>query len=147
MPRIADPSSLARLDADRVGDLRRRQTRVQTESLLARAQWLCRSERELIGSIYEQGRRVSDVAAMMDVDPRWLRSKVRRIVQRVSTPEFAFVALHLHDWPPSTQKVARACVLEGRSQRDAARTLKMSLHTVRKHRDAIVRMAQLGGAR
>ncbi len=40
-------------------------------------------------------------------------------------------------WCPIRRRVAEECVVNGRSLRDAARALNLTLHTVRRHRDAL----------
>ena len=50
---------------------------------------------------------------------------------------FAFVIIHREQWPPTRRKVANETILHGLPLRAAAKQLDLSLHTVRRHADAI----------
>jgi hypothetical protein len=135
-------------------DLRRRDARSHAEQIAGRARFLPREERALISAVYEQGRSIAELAALCGKEPRALRRDVRRIVQRLAAPEFAFVVLHADSWSGSMGRVARCCIVEGYPVRRAAQALRLSLHTVRKHRDMVRAMAvaargaaKSGGAR
>jgi len=99
-------------------------------------------------------------------DARALRSRVRRVVRRIMTPEYQAVARWFAieklsdglfaqpsslshpaapDGPGGTlrRRIAISCFLHGLSIREAARQLGLSLHTVRRHRDAVAAMAAM----
>lgn len=76
-------------------DLRRRDARRNAEQIAGRAQFLPRHERCMITAFYEQGRNIAELAALSGQSPRSLRREVRRILARLTSPEFAFVAVNL----------------------------------------------------
>jgi DNA-directed RNA polymerase specialized sigma24 family protein len=136
------PSTLnARNDVERASDLRRRHARRLIEHIVAAAAVLPDQERLLIETTYGDGKRLTDIARLRGDDPRTLRRRVRGIVRRMLDPEFGFVASRRAEWPRTRRLVAERCVLQGVSLRDAATTLGISLHTVRRHRDAIRALA------
>ena len=49
-----------------------------------------------------------------------------------SKSNLAFALACLPDWPNERQAIARACILNGRSVRDAATALRLTLSTVRR---------------
>jgi hypothetical protein len=124
-------------------DLRRRDARRHAEQIAERAQFLPRHERCLITAFYEQGRNIAELAALSGQSPRSLRREIRRVLARLTSPEFAFVVVNLDRWPSTMRRVAQSCVLDGVPVRRASQTLRLSLHTVRKHRETI-RMLAVG---
>lgn len=141
------PSALHRHDVERASDLRRRHARRVVEQLVAAAAALPDPERILIQTAYADGRPVTEIAKLRGEDPRSLRRRIRTLVRRVLTPEFAYVALHRAAWPRTRRRVGELCVLEGRSLREAAEVLDVSLHAVRRHRDTIIALAEAGAGR
>lgn len=122
---------------DEVCDLRRRKRREQVERLLERAAWLPAGERELVETVYRDGRSVAELARAAGTDPRRLSRRLRQAVRRMLSDEFAYVARHRERWPASRRRVATATCLHGLSMREASETLGMSLHTVRRHHQAV----------
>ncbi len=156
----------------RVTDLRRRRREESAEEIVRSAQYLPSGERVLIESVFRDGRRVSDMArliagpgrptegqgdGMTGCRARALRARVRRLVRRMLTPEYRAVArwMAIEKLSPGAaggarglggalrRRVAVACFLHGLPIREAARELGLSLHTVRRHRDAVAAMAQV----
>lgn len=119
------------------GDLRRRRRRDIVEQIVRRADWLPRDDRTILCAIYEDGRSVTEVAQLRGDDPRRLRRHVRRLVQRIMSPKYLFVAAHKGAWTPTRRRVAEACVLHGLSLRGAAERLQLTHHTVRHHYHAV----------
>jgi hypothetical protein len=74
---------------------------------------------------------------------RSMRARIRRLVRRMLRPEFGYVAHQIHTWTPTRQRVARACILHGMPIRAASITLNLSLHTIRRHLDAVQAMYEL----
>ncbi len=130
------PSNQPSFQASAV-DLRRSHSRVLAEQIVMRSEHLPASERQLLLAVYSQGNKVIDLARLMQQDPRSLRRKIRRLVRRVMTSRFTYVALHKDGWTASRRRVATACVLHGQSLRHAAHELGLSLHAVRRHYDAV----------
>ena len=132
-------------------DLRRKRRRDQAEITLDRARHLPPEDRVLIEAVFRDGRPVAELAALISGDAgesdrtahaRGLRRRIRRLTARLLSREFAFVAEQLSDWSPTRRRVATACILHGRSIRDAAAELRVSLHTVRRHRAAITELVE-----
>lgn len=129
----APPSSL---------DFRRRGARERAERILSRAKYLPRHERWLIEAVFEDGWTIRRIAELCRAHPRVMSKRIARIVARLQSPEFAFVAVRLKSWGRTRRAVGRACILEGLSQREAARRLGVSLHVVRRHYLAIQGMVE-----
>lgn len=130
-------ASAERFDPAEAADLRRRRQRALTETLLERAEHLPQDDRALLESVYREGAPVSGLAELLNTSARSLRRRVRRLVQRVLSEQYVFVARRRVEWSPTRRRVAEACVLGGRSLREAAADLKLSLHAVRRHADAV----------
>lgn len=128
----------ARLEAraERV-DLRRRGTRRYAEVALARAAHALPDDRALLEAVYERGVPAARVAALMHQPASVVRRRLRVVIERLMSAEAGFVLRHMREWEPERRKVARACILQGRSMRETARHLRMSLHTVRRELNAI----------
>jgi DNA-directed RNA polymerase specialized sigma24 family protein len=121
-------------------DLRRKRQREIVERMLERASCLPPPDLALLRAAYEDGRSAVELALLLGHDPRSLRRKLKRLSARVMSPEFLFVLRHRERWSPLRRKVATACILHGQSQRSAAQTLKLSLHTVRRNHLAVLAM-------
>jgi DNA-directed RNA polymerase specialized sigma24 family protein len=124
-------------DIQTASDLRRRIPRDLADILVLRASHLLPEDRALISAVYQDNLSAIQVAELLNVSPRAIRRRIRVLVQRLLSPRFEFVTRRSRHWGPTRRKVARACVLEGRTLRDAADTLGLTLHTVRRHMDAI----------
>ena len=122
-------------------DLRRRNARLHSEQISLRARFLPKDQRALISAIYEQGQSCVQVAAMCGLPVRGVRREVQKILHRLATPEFTFVALHMDSWCHTMRRVAQCCVLGGVPVRRASATLRLSLHTVRKDRSIVRHLA------
>jgi len=118
-------------------DLRRQRTAAQAQFVSDKAGVLAAPDRELLRAIYVVGQDVSDVANLLGVCARVLRRRVKRLLARISTREFALVQREGSRLPPTRRRVATAMFVEGKSLRETAVELKLSLHTVRRHADAI----------
>jgi len=116
--------------------------RLFAATIVARSEWLPADERSLLRALYEHGQRISEVAAVWGRPPSSLRSKVRSILRRMRSEEFAFVALHLQEFSPTMRAVADACILRGMSIVAAAAELKLTQHQVRRHRDLVLTLFQ-----
>ena len=138
-----------RIDPSDAWDLRRKRRREVVERIVERAELICPGDRSLVLAYYRDGQSASDIAQLAGEPVRSLRRKLRRIVQRVLSPRFEFVATRIHTWTPTRRRVASACVLEGRTLREASARLGLSLHSVRRHHDAVQAMfeSEAGGLR
>lgn len=94
--------------------------------------------------------RTPQVAGRIESRARTLRKRLRGITSRLVSPKFEFVAsflepadqakrrlLGLPCWPPLRRRVGQECVIRGRSMRQAAALLGVSLHAVRRELAAI----------
>lgn len=114
-----------------------RALREQAARLRHRAALLPDDERALVEALFEHGRSICSMARLMDLWPTTLKRRLDRVVTRLASPKFGFFAARLPRLSPVRQRIARACILHGFSQRAAARELRMSHHVVRRHADAL----------
>lgn len=128
-------------DVERAADLRRRHARREIERVVENAAALPDPDRILIETVYRDGRSVADVARLSGDDPGALRRRVRALVRRVMSPEFAYVIARRHLFAPQRRVVADSVILRGRTMRETARAMGVSLHVVRRHREAITDLA------
>ncbi len=124
-------------DPDEGADLRRRRQGAWVDRVLDRAEWLPADERTLIESVFRDGRTAVEVAHLTREDPRAVRRRVRRAVDRAMSDRLAFVVRARGSWSPTRRRVADLTVIEGVSMRAASERLGLSYHTVRRHREAI----------
>ncbi len=103
----------------------------------AYAELLPEPERALVQALFEHGHSLSGLARITGLWPSTLHRRLERIVTRISSPKFAFVAARLGGLTPVRQRVGRACVLHGRSLRQAALELRLPGHVVRRHVEAL----------
>lgn len=118
-------------------DRRRRTTREFAEMVVSRSEWLLPADRALIRAVYEDDRPAAEAARLCGVRPDSIRRRMKTLIARMTTPAYALVATGRGSWPPKMRKVATACFLHGLTMRAAAEELEMSLHDVRRHRDAV----------
>lgn len=123
-------------------DLRRKKRAEMASELVTRAKWLPAEERELIRTVYEHGRPVSELAPLLCVSPRTLRRRCRKAVSRALSDEYIFVLRNRDRWPEMLARVATMCIIEGKSLRTAAASLNISFHTARRYRTLVVGMLE-----
>ena len=99
--------------------------------LLDLAEYLPDEDRALLQAVYDRGMRPIEFARAIRVSPRTIRNRVRGLVERVSSPLFQFVAAQQGAWSSQRRLIAELNVFRGRSQREVARRLGVSLHRVR----------------
>ncbi len=99
--------------------------------LLDLAEYLPEEDRVLLQAVYDRGMRPIDFARAIRARPRTIRHRVRGLMERVSSPLFQFVAAQQGAWPIQRRLIAELTVFRGRSQREVARRLGISLHHVR----------------
>lgn len=128
---------MGKLDPAEAGDLRRRRRADDAERLVIRAQWLAEPDRALVEAVYRDGQTTVELARLLETDARRVRRRVKKLVGRLASPKAMFVAQHGERWSPMRRRVAIACVLHGRSLRESADELGLTLHTVRLHAHAI----------
>ncbi len=131
------PSGAWRSNEAAVQDLRKRIDRSQADQIVARAAFLPHPDRVLIEAYFLHGRTVKDIALGSETQTRRVSRRLRRLALRVLSDRFTFVLQRMDSWTPSRRKVAAAMMLGGKSMREAAETLHMTLYSVRRHHDAI----------
>lgn len=104
---------------------------------MLRLEYLSEEERAILRSVIVDQRAVKDIAPLTGHSARVVRRRVNRAILRVLGPRFAFVLERRGSWTPTRRHVATLCFINGRSVRDAAQELGVSLHAVRRHREAI----------
>jgi hypothetical protein len=127
-------------------DLRRKDGREPTQRLLHLAEGLPAPDRELLRSVFQDGRRVVEVAALVGTDSRTLQRRVRRLAARLGTPLYAFALEHRGRWPALRRRIATSCILEGRSLRQASAEMAVSIYTVRRHYEAVLALFEAAEA-
>ncbi len=127
----------SRPDRFQTADLRRNLPADEASVIADRAEWCLPEERALIDAMYRQGLNATQIAQLRSVPVRVIRRRIRAVVTRVTSHRFVFVMRHRDQWPPTRRRVATACILQGRSFRQAATHLRISLHTVRRQMDAV----------
>ena len=140
---VAEPAAEVRGGGRR--DLRRGLTPAELDRVQARLEHLPSGERALIEAMFLDHKTAVQIAALAGRDPRKVRGEIRRVVDRMLSPKFAFVLRRGDAWPTTRRKVAHACVLWGFSARVAAKELGISLHAVRRQVDAIHAMFEAEG--
>ena len=125
------------LDPIHLSDLRRRRDERAADVIVRRAAFLLPPDKALLLAVYRDGASAADLARLHRQDPRNLRRRIRALVQRVLGPRFVYVLRHRDRWTPTRAKVATACAVHGMTLREASSHLRVSLHTVRKHMDAV----------
>ncbi len=147
-PRVASRASGAGARRRAVAiDLRRKETRELGEVIVARAEFLLPDDRALVCAVFGEGMDSERVARLRGETARGVRRRVRKLAERVMSREFEVVAGHRDAWPRARRLVATACVLQGRTMREAARHLRMTLHEVRRQMDLVRALVDAEGAR
>jgi hypothetical protein len=111
--------------------------RAFAESVLRRCEWLTPGDRQLLRSIYADGNPIARLAPMLRTGERALRRRIERLLDRVNSRRFAYVAVRHTHWPTVRRHIAASMVLQGRSLRQTATAMGMSLYSVRRHYEAI----------
>lgn len=134
-------------------DRRRRETlsRAFATRVTEHSRWLPAAELAILNWVYRSDRPLTELADT-GLAPRWvLHRKLNRIVARVLSPTYRYVALLLAAstappaWPPLPGEseagvrlaTARALFINGLPMREVARTLDISRHVVMKLRTEI----------
>ncbi len=114
----------------------------EENSIKARADLLEPVDRELIMSVMVLGQSVRTVARMTRISPSTLRRRVRRLLSRISSPEFIATARSLHMLNDTQSAVARYHILQGKTMRVTARIMGMPYYKVRKSLAEVVGIAK-----
>lgn len=114
-----------------------RQRQGWAAQLLAHLDDLDRADRALLRSVYQHGMSVTDLADVLDRQPRTIRQRVLRLARRITSPEFQYVVRNRRHWSAARRAIVERAILRGRTQRAIAAELGISLHRVRKECDCI----------
>jgi DNA-directed RNA polymerase specialized sigma24 family protein len=123
---------------------RRALRREAVDVLLDRANHLAPADRALVRSVLEAGARPADLALVANRGSQAIRRRLRRLLERLRSESFACVLRDGERWPPQRRAVAQAVMLRGQSQRQAAATLGLSVHSVRRELDRIRTLCETG---
>ena len=116
-------------DASRYGT---RWPRHEAERLLLLARELPPADRLLLEQSLAYRTPLRILAAHTGRHTSTLARRILRLLSRLRTPAFAFLAAHHDLLPPATRRTAQLIIFEGRSQRQTARITGQSLHTIRR---------------
>ena len=125
-------SLVDRVDPRPAVDLRRTAGRDLCEMMVMRSRWLTPDDHELVRLHFGEGETAVALARLMDLNPRRLRARLRRLAERMLSHRFEAVLRGCDHWPARRRNVARAVVLEGRTFRNASKHLRLTLHQVRR---------------
>lgn len=123
-------------------DLRRKATHALSTRVVERAHWLSPKDCELVLAYFERGMHASEIGTLLGYEPKYVRRRLKQLVFRLEDPRCAYVVTHRNAWTPKRRAIAEDLFIRGRSMREVSKAHNMSLHTIRKHRDAIEAMAQ-----
>ena len=123
-------------------DLRKKRENSLTDRLVHRANWLEASDRELILSMFRDGHSANTIALLVDECPRFVRRRIKRLVNRLNDPRVAYVVEHHQNWSKTRRAIAQSLFIQGRSMRETTHDLGVSFYSVRKHRETIDAMCQ-----
>lgn len=123
-------------------DLRRRRSRALADEVIGQAAALGPEDGALLRAVFVDHKSMKELAALTRMPVRRVRRHVRELVQRVTSPAFAYVLRHSHSWPDQRRKVAHAVVVLGKSYRKAVGDLGLTLHAVRCHSAIVYAMCE-----
>ena len=125
------------------GEDRRVGARQRAETVLALAEHLPEDDRVLLRQVFELGLTVPQIARQMDRPRGRVYRRVQRVLRRMATPLFRYVAGHQRILPAELRPVATFCVLAGLSVRHAAGRSRMTLHEIRCRLQALKMLARM----
>jgi len=116
----------------------RSSSRANLEELLRLAIHLDDPDRDLLIAVYNDGIPVRRLGRMLGVRSQaTLARRIRRALDRLANPLFRKVLGSRNRWSAERHAVAEQVWLRGRTNRQAAHALNLSLHRVRQHVAAI----------
>ncbi len=114
-------------------DLRRRSALAEASWILPRAELLPAPDRALLRAVFADAIPIARLARLHHQDAPALRRRVRALLTRLASPDYACCWRYASRWPKPRRDVARLCVIEARPQREAARELDMTPYAIREH--------------
>lgn len=118
-------------------DLRKKREHSLTDRIVARAIWLEVDDREVVLSMFRDGQSANIIAHRLNQDPRQVRRRIKKLVNRLNDPRIAYVVAHHEQWSKTRRSIAQSLFIQGRSIRETVDDLGVSFYSVRKHREAI----------
>lgn len=118
--------------ATQLTDLRRTPPPQLVEKIVSLSAFLPKHERDLISSIFIEGKSMASISRISGRSHKHVRDQVRKIVNRMLSPAYAYVALESGRWPPVRRRVATLIFLHGKSLRPTAKQCNQTLYSVRK---------------
>ena len=115
-------------------DLRKSDTTQAHDEVTLWADFLADTDRAILHSIFLHNIQIRTLAASGQTAADTLRKRIRRLLQRISSIEFQFIARNLAVLPPPTRAIAQLCILQGRSISEAASELRLAPNYVRQLR-------------
>lgn len=128
------------------GKSRRLRERGVAEVLLMRASHLPEQDRALVRTVLGREQSVAGLARSVGVAARPLRSRLRRLIARLNSPEFLFVVRSRDGWAPTRRGVADLCFVHGLTVQAAADVLRITRYAARRHRETILALMSGGVA-
>ncbi len=120
----------------------RREQRETAQRLVQLAIHLPQADRALLESVYKHGTPTSVLARAAGRPARTIRERVHRLVKRVTSPAFGYVLRHCDEWRPLVRHIAEAVILHGRTHRETAEELGITVYRVRREVDRIRTIAE-----
>lgn len=105
--------------------------RMLTEEVVQAAKHLGDADKALIKAVYQRGIALKAIATIQGCSAGRLHHRLRMLVKRMRSPMFRLVLRQHENWPAERRAIAESVVLHGRSQREVAKELGVSLHRVR----------------
>lgn len=118
-------------------DLRTRPRLDRQDLILMRAEWLLPGDRALLEAVFRRGQTIRELSPLLAMPERTLRLRLHRLVDRVLSDRFAYAIRHLARWTGVRRRIATCCILHGLALRAGAKAAGVSIHTARRHLDAI----------
>ena len=121
----------------------RHSKRRQVEDLLALAEYLPSTDRNLIQQVLGSDLPISQIAKLYQRPARHLHRQSKSIIKRLSDKHFKFVAIQIKTLPPEVRTTARHVILHGLSLRKAAEVSGKSLHHIRQDMNTVRAAARI----
>lgn len=126
---------------------RRTAHRLGPEQIVRLAQALPADDRLLLERRYADGLTVTDIARRSRRSADAIRQRIRRLTDRLISPEFRFTLLHQDKMPRPMRRTATLLFVHGRSIRETAALTKKSIHRIRCDRATLQTLARVEHAK
>jgi DNA-directed RNA polymerase specialized sigma24 family protein len=133
-------------DPAEAADLRRRRRRDLADLLTDRAAWLPEEDRALIHAVYREHLTAREVAFLRGATARRVRRRLRTLIERMLSRRFEVVLRERDGWGVVRRRIATSVVLEGRTLRETAERLGLTLHAVRRQMVVIEALIERGAS-